>query len=655
MSLTPSSIQSGTNIITEDIVLSSDFTLPANCVLIFQGGKFVTATGVTSASVTGNNTVVVAGLNTIFGSGVTVSGSWKVPEFYPEWFDNDGTFNDAVRINKAIAMASNANPTGGIVKLTGSYNISSTIIVPIFVNLEGANPYGTSIVVYGNDNNQLPELIDSDLSSRLTLTPEERLSSYSHYYQSPINMYSKDSNYTPPIKLSPAIYFHNRNFTTNRACGAKNFTLKCRGVDCDGIVVDNPYDQSVWENIQVEDVNIQRSAFVFRKYLINVGQTVLLKNCMGLKKRFPEEDEQHHPNYNKDYCFKKGQPAAPVFKFYAINETTLIGCKAFAFSPQHFLEENEGDLSVLKADIMRLYRYYNPDITLTDEQIEATAIYREFYKETYYRLLGGTCFEFMDCHGITIEGCSVADASTGILINAKNRNVGGYTVTGLTAEKVWSYDLFTDYSNSNEVSHLCILPIRKLNTTSGIMLNRCALSYIVTVREQDIALKVGQHNFIYSVQQINTMVNHDDNSIEQVRVTPAGNSNVLVPSYNTGSRGGVNVSNQLAVRGLTDNAYAVPGSDSSRVNCSVSINALATGGIVYSNGKERISLKNTSTDDSTAIKNNAGNELLKVATATTGATSLRLQVNVNGTMKYLPVEIGAVDANGYCTLRVKTN
>lgn len=653
MSLTPTSIQSGTNIITEDIVFSDDFTLPANCELIFQGGKFVTATGVTSATISGNKTVVMAGLTTIFGPGITASGSWKVAEYYPEWFDYDGVIDDAVRINKAITMASNANPTGGIVKLNGSYKINSTIIVPILVNLEGANPYGTSIKVFESNLSPFSGPSDSELSARLNLDAE-RLSSYSLYEQAPITWQSS-SQCNLPSELKPAIYFYNRNYTTNRACGAKNFTLKCEGVDCDGIVVDNPYDQSIWENIQVEDVNIQRSAFVFRKYLINVGQTILLKNCMGWKKKFSGEDGQHQPFYNNGYCFKKGQPAAPVFKFYAINETTLIGCKAFAFSPQQFLEENEGDLSVLKADIMRLYRYYNPDITLTNEQIEATAIYREFYKETYYRLLGGTCFEFMDCHGITIEGCSVADASTGILINAKNRNVGGYTVTGLTAEKVWSYDLFTDYSNSNEVSHLCILPIRKLNTTSGIMLNRCALSYIVTVREQDIALKVGQHNFIYSVQQINTMVNHDDNSIEQVRVTPAGNSNVLVPSYHTGSRGGVNVSNQLAVRGLTDNAYAVPGSDSSRVNCSVSINALATGGIVYSNGKERISLKNTSTDDSTAIKNNAGNELLKVATATTGATSLRLQVNVNGTMKYLPVEIGAVDANGYCTLRVKTN
>ena len=58
---------------------------------------------------------------------------------------------------------------------------------------------------------------------------------------------------------------------------------------------------------------------------------------------------------------------------------------------------------------------------------------------------------------------------------------------------------------------------------------------------------------------------------------------------------------------------------------------------------------NTATDDSTVIKNNAGNELLKVATASSAcSTSLRLQVNVNGTMKFLPIEIGAVDANGYC-------
>lgn len=660
MSLTVSSIHSGTNIITEDIVLSSDFTLPANCVLIFQGGKFVTAVGTTSVIISGNFTTIVAGITPIFGNGIIVEGTWKITEAYPEWFDYDiGNNDDARRISKAASMLNASNESGGVVKLTGQYNIYTTILIPTKIYLEGNNAYDTKIYVQdGFSGLDEDSSLFSSLGSTLSLKDYERLSTYSLYdkYKKeghPHNLISADPAYIAPMSLKPAIYFY-KTYTNNRACGAKNFTLICRGINCDGIVVDKPYDQSIWENIHVENVHISRSAFVFRVRKeendtnIGVGQSLIINNCQGFKNKT-----------NADDCFIRGISSAPLFKFFSINESTLVGCKAFCYSPEVI---SNSDLELINNDILYLFSIKHPDILddLTDpivvSEAMATPIYKEFYKEYLYRLIGGTGFEFMDCHGITLEGCSTVSTVTAILINAQNKTSAGFTISGFTSENTWNYDLFTDYTSGRDLADLCVLPIRKLNTTSGLMLNTCERSFIVTVREQDISLKKGHHNIIFSVSQVNTILDNSDHTIRQIRPIPAGNTIYLVPSYHTGSRGGVNVSNQLAVRGLTDNAYAVPGSDSSRVNCTVAINALSTGGVVYSNGKERISLMNTATDDSTVIKNNAGNELLKVATASSAcSTSLRLQVNVNGTMKFLPIEIGAVDANGYCTLRVKTN
>ncbi len=647
-------------IIKQDVELSTDVTIGVGCILSFQGGSIFSANG---STLNGQMTAIEAVPIEIFGGSIKFSGSWKVPEGYPEWFPIDNE-DDATRINKAAKML---KFSGGILKLTRSYNIKSTIEVPILVCLEGCNPYSSCIEVGPNF-----------VGDEVVLTDTERLSTYSLYEESPITLGSA-TRFSHITTLRPAIHFISDQ-TNNRACGAKNFTLRCNNKQCDGIVVDNAYDQSTWENIQVEGIHLIRSGFVFRRSSGNVGQTVLIKNCVGHKYQYkssdtyddliktPEGDVQETvPAAYIGCCFHNGIPSAPVFKFYRMHETTLIGCKAFPYSPNALDETYQTQLN---ADLIALFRNANQIQTgITDDEILAMPAFKEYQKEATYRLLGGTSFEFMDCRGITIKGCSISDALTGILIKAKNRYVDGISISGLTSENLWSYDVFAD--GNYTVYDLSVMPIRKENSLSGIMLTRCELCFIVTTKEQDIALKAGTHNVIYSVRPVNTLLrvptqeenptpNPPSSVVEEVRSIPAGNTNILVPSYHTASRGGLNVLNKLIVRNVLDNAYAVPDDTGNlnpsplRLNRSMSIGAIPAGGIIESNGKERMRFSNTTGNDSTAIKNNSGNELLKVATAGEGKTALRLQVNVGGTMMYLPVEIGPVE-NGYCTLRVKIN
>ena len=84
--LTPAMISEANTkyIIKYDYTLSDNITVPANCVLEFDGGSI---SG--EHTLTGNNTDINAGLVKIFNTDVTLAGTWNVAEAYPEWFGAD--------------------------------------------------------------------------------------------------------------------------------------------------------------------------------------------------------------------------------------------------------------------------------------------------------------------------------------------------------------------------------------------------------------------------------------------------------------------------------------------------------------------------------------------------------------------------------------
>lgn len=88
-------------VIKYDFKLESDITIPANCVLQFEGGCL---SG--EHTVTGSNTGIQAGLVQIFSTDITIAGSWNVAGWYVEWFGakGDGITDDAEVINKVINL-----------------------------------------------------------------------------------------------------------------------------------------------------------------------------------------------------------------------------------------------------------------------------------------------------------------------------------------------------------------------------------------------------------------------------------------------------------------------------------------------------------------------------------------------------------------------
>lgn len=121
-------------IIKYDYTLSDDITVPANCVLEFDGGSI---SG--EHTITGTNTGTEAGLIKIFNTDVTIAGTWNVEEAYPEWFGakGDGVTDDTTSIQKVIDSFI-------YTKLTKIYKTTSTIIFPqyLYRSVIGTNPVG---------------------------------------------------------------------------------------------------------------------------------------------------------------------------------------------------------------------------------------------------------------------------------------------------------------------------------------------------------------------------------------------------------------------------------------------------------------------------------------------------------------------------------
>lgn len=649
-------------VITQDVTLSADVTIGTGCILSFQGGRLIKYQGENVdeiITITGSDTVIEAPLTKIFGDYITVAGKWKVPESYPEWFggeeyyeypspDNpeitvvDTRINDANRINRACKLlsASDADDYGGRLKLTGKYTVYSTVIIGRFIYVEGISPYLSQIIV---GDGFAPTAI---------------------------------AGYSAVIIYESIDY----NSAINKGCGGRDFQIDCKDKEVDGLVVLRPYNQSVWENIEVSNVHYSHSAFVFdQRFSGTLGQTILLRNCVGYKsatsnsscsinsignvveQRIAEINDMLISDAEKKALIAQAHyyKSAPVFRFHRIHETTFIGCKGFANSP-HYYDAYQGTLIPgfnLLGDFIWDYKesnYTDPNNVPTD--FDTTERYKESLKEYIASRFGNTSFQFTDCRGITLEGCSVANTDCGIRIVADDRPVAGFTVSGLTSENTWCYDVLTESLQGNNVMHLTVLPIRKENTTSSIWLYNCLMGFLYLPLEQIITLVNGHHNMIYSVRPINTIVEGSNKTPVRLHTIPLGNTNVLIPNYNYGSNGSLNVFRNLVVRGLDDNSFVTASSAPARHNNTVVISALSTGARVSCNGHERISIDDTSTVDDIKFKGSTNNELAKLSAVTTdNQTSLTLQAKVGGNVMNLPIELSPSGTPGEYYLKVITN
>lgn len=114
-------IDSGENtiyVIQHNYVLGENITIPANCVLEFEGGSLTAGDNSKVRTITGRNTAVQAGLYKIFDIKLSLEGTWKVEYGFPEWFGarGDGVNDDTEAFYAVLSYFSS-------IFLNGKYSI----------------------------------------------------------------------------------------------------------------------------------------------------------------------------------------------------------------------------------------------------------------------------------------------------------------------------------------------------------------------------------------------------------------------------------------------------------------------------------------------------------------------------------------------------
>lgn len=101
-------------VIRYDYTLTADVTIPANCVLQFDGGSISGA-----YTITGNNTQIIAHKTSII-TDITIAGTWNVPNIYSDWFTDITSTN---RIKQLVNLSSDSIYNIIVIE-DGTYSVS---------------------------------------------------------------------------------------------------------------------------------------------------------------------------------------------------------------------------------------------------------------------------------------------------------------------------------------------------------------------------------------------------------------------------------------------------------------------------------------------------------------------------------------------------
>lgn len=112
--------------------------VPADCVLDFKGGQL------SNGILKGNNTSIDSGLSKIFDTNLSLSGTYNIQEWCPEWFGAVGgneEIKSTVSIQSAINAANSTN-NKNVCLTNNHYYIDDTLEIYSFINFYGKSNSG---------------------------------------------------------------------------------------------------------------------------------------------------------------------------------------------------------------------------------------------------------------------------------------------------------------------------------------------------------------------------------------------------------------------------------------------------------------------------------------------------------------------------------
>lgn len=538
-------------IVETDIDLSglSSLTIGTDSVLRFSGGKLYNSSTNGQTTIIGQNSSIEAQPYPIFGSNIEIDGYWFLNKSYPEWFEDS---DDLIKLNKAAKLLYNKNATtdnkgsGGDLILSRIYQISSPFVVPRFTTIVGNNTENAGIIAI----EFAPSPTDPTIQSVVFFKnfPKQGKTSY-----------------------------------INKSIGCRNFKIICNQQACHGVEMQDPYDCVILENIEVLNVSPGYNAFRLYKQYQNVGQTIILMNCLGHKFKFLKDG---NTDLTPEQSLERLLPSAPVFYMKGIHETSLIGCKAFGglrgFSGSNVTNQVLSYKQKVKEIATSIKRQ-----ELNNSSEEIIAQYDEI--SSY---VGNTGFYYEDCRGIVMEGCSSALVLTAIEIASVGKATVGYTISGQTNEWVFLHDIYTRGNTTvNQyytVNNITLLPIRRQNSYGSALLKYCSDSTMWLVQNQRCILHYkGRANTFYSTYPLNTEVDAQigDESVN-LPILLNGNSNVLLPFAGAQTDNGFRVAKELFVMGKDDKSHILNNTNYDSISLDVNENKAR----IKHNKKQRIVL-----------------------------------------------------------------
>ncbi|EMG27177.1 hypothetical protein X560_0951 [Listeria fleischmannii 1991] len=340
--------------------------------------------------------------------------------------------------------------------------------------------------------------------------------------------------------------------------------INCNNKQTNGIIIENGYDQITFRNVEVRNVHSDFSGFLFKKTeenpTVEVGQTILLENCIV----------DHTTN----------MPIAPCYSFTKYQEINLIGCKGFANPP------------------------------LSEPALPGS-------------IRQGVAFDFKDCRGVTLTGCSAGFAHTAISFTAETRSVVGLTIIGQTNEAITGDALYTEAKGAYFVDQVMVLPIRR------------------QVGKNDITEGSGKYNLNQTGQsELHT-------GIEKVILGKGCNQNIIFTSNKENVSG--NMKNSTIIAGANNNKLGTTFNESIEILTSSISDAPILNFVNQDGASSRILYTRYGALEAQKYnpETKTWNPTLRVVEGSANNyTGLYVPYRVDGILKFAPIRVGAPESGG---------
>lgn len=170
-----------------------DVTLPYNSVLVFDGGS-IQSSGL-QGILQGDMSVISSPITNIFGSNVSIRGTWKNDIYYVEWFGakGDGVTDDTKSIQSALDVSYLSElPIQKIIQLNGEYLITDTL-----------NIYNNTTVRGTGAFNSTKKTITANFDSNLKCAMQSANFRYLNYHDGmdKSKLDGNANNYIPNIRI----------------------------------------------------------------------------------------------------------------------------------------------------------------------------------------------------------------------------------------------------------------------------------------------------------------------------------------------------------------------------------------------------------------------------------------------------------------------